>query len=241
MRVQKKQAKAITMIQLGVAGILLLLLVLLVYCYVEGLASYRPKSEVHQYFGGAEVNYTSDAVFRDQNGSVSVDDIYGKSAIVNAPLLYKEETKLTLHCNMALMVPSEGTGLKRINSFTTVTESSGRVTFTSGKKQAQCFGGFLYDGADLYIFLEPTVLTIGDITRVELPALSYVKVKYGQSVEYHNSETDDDKYVSINEIGVIADLQSGARLNLGRDVIYTDMGEALLYSAIDTVNVIELK
>ena len=241
MRAQKKQAKAITMIQLGVAGILLLLLVLLVYWYVEGLSAYKPKSEVHQYFGGAELSYSADAVFRDEKDGIKVTDVNGKSIIVDTPLLYKGETKLTLPCNMLLMVPSENLGVKRINYFTTVTESSGRVTFTADNKQAQSYGGFLYDGNDLYIFLEPTVLKIGSAMKIELPALSYVRAHYGQNIEYHNSETDEDKVIGINEIDVEADLQSGFTLSLCKDVIYADSGEYLLYSAVDTVDVIEMK
>ena len=241
MRAQKKQAKAITMIQLGVAGILLLLLVLLVYWYVEGLSAYRPKSEVHQYFGGAELNYSSDAVFRDEKDGIRVTDTNGKSPIVDTPLLYKGETKLTLPCNMILMVPSEGMGVKRINYFTTVSENAGRVTFSADNKVAQSYGGFLYDGNDLYIFLEPTVLYIGEVMEIELPALSYAKVRYAQSVEYHNSETDEDKVVGINEVEVTASIKSGYMLNLCKDVIYTNAGESLLFSAVDKVAVIEMK
>jgi hypothetical protein len=241
MRAQKRQAKAITMIQLGVAGILLLLLVLLVYWYVEGISAYKPKTEVHQYFGGSELNYSSEAVFRDEKDSITVNDISGKMTIADTPLLYKGETKITLPCNMLLMVPSEGTALKRINYFTTVTESAGRITYTSGNKSAQSFGGFLYDGDDLYVFLEPTVLNIGTTYSVELPALSYVKVRYAQFVEYHNSATDEDKLVGINEVDVNAVVNDSYKINLSNDVIYTDMGEALLYSAVDKIAVIEMK
>ncbi len=238
---RRKQAKAITMIQLGVAGVLLLLLVLLVYWYVEGLSAYKPKTEVHQYFGGSELNYGANDVFRDEKGLIMVTGENGKSPIVDTPLLYKGETKLTLPCNMLLMVPNESLGVKRVNYFTTVTENSGRVTFTSDKKMAQSYGGFLYDGGDLYIFLEPTTLCIGNVKEIELPPLSYAKVRYAQSVEYHNSETDEDIVIGINEVEVTAYAKSGYMLNVCKDVIYTDTSEVLLFSAVDKVAVIEMK
>ena len=238
---RRKQAKAITMIQLGVAGVLLLLLVLLVYWYVEGLSAYKPKSEVHQYFGGAELKYEESSVFRDSESGVTVSNSNGKMDIAHTPLLFKEETTLTIPCNMLLMVPTESLGVKRINCFTTVSEQSGRITFSSGKKNAQCYGGFLYDGADLFIFLEPTVLNIGSVVSVELPALSYAKVRYGQEVEYHDSVTDEYKVVGISNVEATAVTNSGYSLNLCKDVIYTDIGEFLLYSAVDKVDVIEMK
>ncbi len=238
---RRKQAKAITMIQLGVAGVLLLLLVLLVYWYVEGLSAYKPKTEVHQYFGGNEINYGASDVFRSEDSGVTVTGDSGKYEIVETPLLYKGETKITIPSDMLLMVPSEGSALKRINHFTTITESSGRVTYTSDNKSAQSFGGFLYDGNDLYVFLEPGTLLIGSTMEIELPALSYVKVKYAQSVEYHNSETDEDKLIGISDVDVSAVFESGYKLGLSKDVIYFKDNESLLYSAVETIPVIEMK
>ena len=241
MNMRKKQAKAITMIQLGVAGVLLLLLVLLVYWYVEGLSAYRPKTEVHQYFGGSELKYSATDVFRSEEKGIPASGDVGKRDVVDTPLLYKDDTKITIPCDMLLMTPKDGMSLKRINHFTTVSESSGRITYTSGKKSAQSYGGFLYDGNDLYVFLEPGKLTIGSTMEINLPALSYVNVKYGQNVEYHNSETDEDKVIGISNIDVTASFDSGYKLSLSKDVIYYDGNEFLLYSAVETIPVIEMK
>ena len=232
---RSKPMKAVTMIEIGVAGVLLLVLALFVFWYVDGLAAFRPNTELHQFFEGTELNYSADTVFRENGGSVTAEG----RPVAETPFLYKGETKLSLPCNMLLMVPSEGTDIKRINYFTTVTEDTGRVTFTSGEKKAQSYGGFLYDGSDLYIFLEPVKLRIGNVTT-DLPALSYVKVRYAGSVEYHNSETDEDNVVGINDVLVTAEGKSGFLLNLGLDVLYTNTGEALLYSAVDKVAVIDM-
>ncbi len=239
MKRRRRSIKAITMIELGVAGILLLLLVLLVYWYVDGLSAYKPGTATHQYFLGNEFTYDEGSVFRDGKDSLTATNGGSKSTMSDTPILYEGTTQLTIPTNMLLMVPSESTALYRINLFTTITEASGRVTFTSGKKTAQSYGGFMYDGEDLYILLEPSVLTIGNVTR-ELPALSYVKAIYGQIVEFHNSETDEDKVVGISDVDVMVTGQSGFRLNLLKDVIYTSSGEALLYSAVDSVGPIEM-
>lgn len=241
MKRRRRKIKAITMIELGVGGVLLLLLVLLVYWYVDGLSAYKPNSEVHQYFCGNILEYSADSVYRESKEGVTVSGENGKMPVIDTPFLYKGETKITLPCNMLLMVPSEGTELKRINRFTTVTEESGRVTYLDGKKSAQSYGGFLYDGSDLYVFLEETTLIMGNIS-VDLPPLSYVKVRFGQSIEYHNSETDEDKLIGTNEVSVTSKSQSGFELNLGNDVLYKkDGGEMLLYSAVDNVEVIEMQ
>ena len=113
------------MIELGVAGVLLLLLVLLVYWYVDGLSAYKPGEATHQYVLGNMIGYDENAVFRDAKENMTVASGDGKHILTNSPILYEGTTKLTLPVNMLLMVPAEGTGLCRINYFTTVTETQG--------------------------------------------------------------------------------------------------------------------
>ena len=169
MKRRRRPVKAITMIELGVAGILLLLLVLLVYWYVDGLSAYKPKSEVHQFISGFELEYGEDAVFRENKGDITVNDGDEKKSVVKTPLLYKGETKITIPVDMLLMVPNQGTDVYRINHFTTISENAGKITYSLDNKIAESYGGFLYDGEDLYVFLDDTNLTIGHID-VDLPA-----------------------------------------------------------------------
>jgi len=237
---RKKPMKAITMIQLGLAGVLIIVLALLVFWYSDGLSSYSPNALTYQCYGGSTFNYTEDATFREHENEITVSDSNGKKDLLEVPLLYKGRQDITLSENMLLMVPSEDDGVKRINRFTTVSESSGRITYSSGKKSAQSYGGFLYDGNDLYIFLEDTILNIAG-TEIELPPLSYARVVYGQSVEYHNSETDENELVYVDESDVTANCKSGFELNLGTDIIYNGNEECLLFSSVDNANVIEME
>ena len=241
MKRRRRPVKAITMIELGVAGILLLLLVLLVYWYVDGLSAYKPKSEVHQFISGFELEYGEDAVFRENKGDITVNDGDEKKSVVKTPLLYKGETKITIPVDMLLMVPNQGTDVYRINHFTTISENAGKITYSLDNKIAESYGGFLYDGEDLYVFLDDTNLTIGNID-VDLPPLSYVTVRYGQYVEYHNSQTDENRYITITEFSDVTSKSSkGYELNLGNDIFYLEDKEAMLYSAVANVDVIEMK
>ncbi len=241
MKRRRRPIKAITMIEIGVAGILLLLLVLLVYWYVDGISAYKPKSEVHQFMGGMEFEYGEDTIFRENSGSIVATDGDDKRFIVDTPLLYKGETKLTIPVDMLLMMPLQGTKLYRITHFTTITETDGKVVYTLDKKKAEGHGGFMYDGEDLYIFLDPTTINIGNTIEIELPPLSYAKVKYGQYVDYHNSETDENQYIAISEFSDVRARGKGFDLGLTNDVIYLDEQEAMLYSAVPNVDVIEMK
>ena len=140
---------------------------------------------------------------------------------------------------MLLMVPLESKGVKRVNYFTTITEKGGLCTLTSNHKFAQTRGGFLYDGEDTYIVLENTTLLIGG-QEVELGPLSYVTVAYQQFAEYHNSLDNEHKLVQLSGVEVIGKVASGYMIDFGKDAINTGDGEALLFSAVDSVPVIEM-
>ena len=68
-------------------------------------------------------------------------------------------------------------------------------------------GGIIYDGKDIYLFLEPVKLTVdGEVT--DLPALSMIHATYGNAIEiypygYEPSEvalyTDSDVKVTFSE------------------------------------------
>ena len=236
MRRRKKPMKAITMLQIGIAGVLLICLGLLLVWYTDGLTSFKPKAGTFQYVAGLKVDYRDDAVYRNKEGVVDVADSETSGQSMGVPILYQGEKKITLSSNMLLMVPKNGS----VNCFTTITEQDGLSTLTSDGKKAQVFGGFLYDGKDTYIFLEKTTLRFGSKT-VELAPLSYACVNYQQHVEYHNSADDKYEMVVHADSNVTASAESGYVINLGKDTIEMGQGEAILYSAVDTVANIDME
>ncbi|MBP3603124.1 MAG: hypothetical protein J6J79_03120 [Lachnospiraceae bacterium] len=240
MRRRRKPMKAITMLQIGMAGVLLICLVLLMVWYTDGLTSFKPNAGTYQYVAGLKIDYKDNAVYRSKDGKVEVSDKETSGETAGAPILYEGERKITLSNNMLLMVPKQGTALKKVNCFTTITERDGLSTLTLDKKKAQVFGGFLYDGEDTYIFLEKTTLAIGAKT-VELDPLSYATVNYQQHVEYHNSADNKHELIALANTDVTAKAESGYVIDLGKDTIEMGQGEAILYSAVETVANIDME
>ncbi len=229
--------KTVTMIEVGGAVVLIALLLLLYVLYTDKLSSLKPESPTYQYTNAYKIEYSGNANFRNQDG-VRVADSLNNGDVINTPLINDEKKSLTLTCNMLLMIPGEGTGLCRVNTFTEVTSTSGLVTYMRNDKKAQSYGGFLHDGEDVYIFLDPTVLTIGNVSY-ELEPLSYAKVWYNQKIEFYNSLTGEDKVIALVETDAIAECSSdfaNYKLDLGKDVIIINGEEALLFSSVEEVN-----
>lgn len=234
--------KAVFMIEIGGAVVLLALLLLFYVLYNDGLSALKPKTPTYQYSSGIKIEYTGSANFRNQDG-VSVSDGKSSGEVVNTPLISDENNSLTLTCDMLLMVPDEGTGLQRIVCFSEVTENSKRITYKRNGKLGQSYGGFLYDGEDVYIFLEETKLEVGNVTY-DLGPLSYAKVRYNQRIEFYDSITKEDKVIGLSGVDAIAESgrdKNKYRINLGKDVIDYHGQEMLLFSAVEVVDPIEMR
>ena len=90
---RRRQPTAASMIQLGLAASLILLLVLLVVWWGDGLNSYEPESATYQYIAGVKVDFSEEATYRNNDGSVSVWDEGEESTLDSIPILYENERK----------------------------------------------------------------------------------------------------------------------------------------------------
>lgn len=237
---RRRQPTAASMIQIGLAGILIILLVLLVVWWGDGLNSYDPEEGTYQYVAGVKVDFSEKATYRNNKGSVSVWDDGEEHTLDSIPILYENERKMTLPVNMMIMMPSQSATVRRVNYFTTIKEKNGIVTLEKDKKTADVFGGFLYDGEDTYVFLEKMTFYIGS-RKIVMEPLSYANVAYKQYVEYYNSADNSHEWVSIDDIEIRAESDSGYTIDLGKDVIDMGSGEMLIYSAVDSLKVITMR
>ena len=69
-------------------------------------------------------------------------------------------------------------------------KANGTVTVQRERNSRVAESGFLYDGGDQYIFLEPMIVYFNGY-KMELPALSYVEAVYGGYMMVFNYETKE--------------------------------------------------
>ena len=58
---------------------------------------------------------------------------------------------------------------------------------------------FLFDGGDLYFFLDEVTLKIGD-SEIKLSPMSYVVAKYNNSISYYDKKNDTDNNMLLEYI-----------------------------------------
>lgn len=149
------------------------------------------EEEFYQYFGGRKVEYTGTLeISRKNNGitSLKINDI--NIDLDSTPIYYKtEENKMLFPQDMAVVFPENQGLMEKIIHFSTINleENIPYLQYENNKQSIE--NSFLFDGNDLYIFLEPTTIVIEDQTY-ELSPLSYVMVTYRQTVEIYEKASD---------------------------------------------------
>ena len=117
----------------------------------------------------------------------------------------------------------------RVNHFARVSwaDSISRIHI-GGKKDREYNGGYLYDGRDIYLFLEPMTLRWGEET-LSLSPLSYASVVNKQGFYYYDPASGQSGYISSGEQGVRATDEKGIYdLNLSQDMADLKDGKSLL-------------
>lgn len=231
--------KTIKKIYMGLTIVLALVVIVIAVTYREKLTSFRPGCETYQVMGTIEIDYDKTAQMHLTDDDVVINDKNGSTESTGTPLIYPDSDKLTMMENMLWINPREGTEVSRVNTFTTIEESAGRVTYSRNKKMAQTAGGFLYDGRDRYVFLEAVDLTVGE-DEIKLPPLSYIVVRRGDCIEYYNAGTGEDKSISL--LGnVVTAKNKDYSLDATKGVIIIKNNEYLLYEDVASVDPMKMK
>lgn len=160
--------------------------------YIGSLNTTKLEEEqFYQYFGGRKVEYTGTLeISRKTNGITSLKTNDINIDLDSTPIYYKtEENKLLFPQDMAIVYPENQGQMQKITHFSTIKleEDIPYLQYENNKQSIE--NSFLFDGNDLYIFLEPTTIVVGE-NSFELSPLSYAYVSYRQIVEIYEKASD---------------------------------------------------
>lgn len=167
-----------------------ILAVCIVMFMVNRVSVYKLKDTASQYYGGSAVHIEKGTQLRsDSEGTVSIKS--GKQNIeTTLPIYLDNSRKVILPVDMLYVSPRIG-GCSRVGRFSEVEckENQMITVYREGKK-ADTERGFLYDGEDFYLFLEPVTVSFNGY-NMDLPALSYVEAVYGEYMMLFNYDTKE--------------------------------------------------
>ena len=191
----------------------------------------------YQYFYGIMDEYSGKMEVVQKDDDVQLILESGKKIYLDStPIYYKNVLgKMVFAKEMELVIPD--LGCYKLDKFTNVFKENKMMQikkFNSSKAVA-INNGFIFDGNDLYFFLDDVTLTVGN-TEYELSPLSYAIVNYRSNVEFYNYDNDEYTIIqdenSLNSDVIANNKANNYSINLSLDSLKTDKNSQLLISNI---------
>ncbi len=244
----KKYSKNDTLIKLGLLiTVIVFVVIIFKILHKEKLQDERisiTNNTLYQYFMGEKSEYTGKIeLFKEDDDTklVADDDITVYPDTV--PIYYKDILgKAMFAKEMELVTVDEG--MYKLSDYTEINTVNNDIFAKrfNKKEQKALINSFIYDGSDLYFFLDNTTVRIGE-TEYELSPLSYAIVNYRTNVELYNYEKDEYTIIDDEESllpDVMAINHSGNyKINMSVDSISTEKSQYLLISTISNLNEVE--
>ncbi len=222
----------------AMAFVLVIVIAILLIWYFFTNQKVSFEEPVYHYYLGAKLDYPDGIELKSTDGTVYYVNGETSYAADGYPLIFGEGGSLLLTENMGYTNPAREAAAYRVNYFSTVGYQDDLLCIEHNGIRSMVDGGFLYDGNGTVIFLENAVIEVGTM-RYELPALSYVKCYYRDSLEIYNAVSGQYDYVMLVDMDTCAVFDGGYRLDLGTNVLTYQDEERILFSSIEAMGVLK--
>lgn len=199
------------------AIIILILILVCAFILFFEVNNYRKikqeKIDFYYNFAGTKVEFNGKVLY-DSDGkimSINSDNI----VLTSSPLYYlNNNDKVILPSIMEIVYPYKVSPLYKLGVYSYIYYVGKSLYVDSEKSSGRLYDCFLYDGKDLYFFIENTSVVV-DGTKYDLSPLSYAKVGLNNIELY---DKDKDQLISINNYkGMVNAYTNEYTINLTED------------------------
>lgn len=234
---EKKKKRKSSIITTSIIAALIVIIVIIIIIIIGSLNSTTVEShDFYQWYSGQRVEYKGELTFTRKEGLTELKATDRKVTLDSTPVYYADENgKVIFPEDMAVVYPNNNGMMYRINHFADITEENGEIyletNLATKTNKTKLEKAFLYDGQDLYFFLERTNITVNG-TTYEVSPLSYAIVRYKQSVEIYNYEKDEYQVIDTTETQDAKVVTDTYTINMSVDSLQTAEKEQLLIKGL---------
>ena len=190
---------------LSVIGLTTIVFILIVAMFFLFFKANRNIKEYHiedktlyTYFGMQKLEYSSHITLTKESNATELKIDGNNVELGSEPLYYKDEKKILLPTNLSMILPLSNMNQKKVLYYSRIYEEDQKIILSRDDKKMDVSHTFLYDGNDLYLFLEDTKITVGD-KEYEVPAFSYVQCIYNDELYIYNYQKNIE-YIDLKEL-----------------------------------------
>jgi biopolymer transport protein ExbD len=216
---------------------LLIFVIIMVFSIKQNINKIEFKDiNFYQYLSSNKFEYNGKVLISidDKNNTV-LNNNQIKVNLDATPIYYAKEKSLFLPKDMSIIFPNNFGLHNKVNHFSSITLKDNNFYVKNENYQKQVTDCFLFDGEDLYLFLDKMTFTIGKDTYVIEP-FSYIILDYQNSIQIYDYKNDIYRIINLDKNDIIATSSKGYKVNLSIDSISYDKYEQLLLKKIDILN-----
>ena len=235
-QIEKQKKRRSSIIMSSVIAALILIIVIVVIIIGNLNSTTTENHDFYQWYSGQKVEYKGQLTFIRKEGLTELKATDRKVTLDSTPVYYADENdKVIFPEDMAIVYPNNNGMMYRINHFADIIEENGSIyletNLATKTNKTKLEKAFLYDGQDLYFFLERTTITVNG-TNYEVSPLSYAIVRYKQSVEIYNYEKDEYQVIDTTETQDAKVVTDTYTINMSVDSLQTAEKEQLLIKGL---------
>ena len=231
-QIEKQKKRRSSIIMSSVIAALILIIVIVVIIIGNLNSTTTENHDFYQWYSGQKVEYKGQLTFTRKEGLTELKATDRKVTLDSTPVYYADENdKVIFPEDMAIVYPNNNGMMYRINHFADIIEENGSIyletNLATKTNKTKLEKAFLYDGQDLYFFLERTTITVNG-TNYEVSPLSYAIVSYKQNVEIYNYEKDEYQVIDTTETQEAKVVTDTYTINMSVDSLQTAEKDQLL-------------
>ena len=234
--IENKKKRKSTIIMTSVIAALIVIIVIIIIIIGSLNSTTVESHDFYQWYSGQKVDYKGELTFTRKEGLTELKATDRKVTLDSTPVYYADEKgKVIFPEDMAIVYPNNNGMMYRINHFSDLIEEQGNIyletNLATKTNKTKLEKAFLYDGQDLYFFLERTSITVNG-TTYEVSPLSYAIVRYKQNVEIYNYEKDEYQVIDTTETQDAKVVTDTYTINMSVDSLQTAEKEQLLIKGL---------
>lgn len=207
---------------------------------INEVADYKFNDAAYQYYLNNSYSISNGSTLKINNNNESIIEFDGvESKVSNLPIYLNSSNTIVIQSAMIYVNPRD-VAFRRVPAFTEISVDNGNIIAKYDDVEKTLEPGFLFDGKNLYIYLEKMYVTFNNYT-IPVSALSYTEAIYQDIVMNFNYEDKSCFYESPKGEAIAKEINDDYTISLiGDDVVnYKDQHYLIFTNPSDLESIFE--
>lgn len=187
------------------------------------------EEDFYSYYTTERIDFKA-TIMKDINNNTL--DLKSQGVYINSTPLYyaNDESQMLLPTNMEIVYPYKSFPMYKVGNYSKIYIKNKYIYMNSVEASGRLYDCFLYDGNDLYVFVEDTTLVMGE-EKYQLSPMSFAEITKGY-IKYYDKKTSNYVFIDNYE-GKVEAYTEEYVIDLKNDTFTYDTAFYMLMKNVD--------